>query len=42
VTGDPVALLTTLLTAVPVLSWLGTIALATVLMLIGMKFRRTA
>lgn len=41
-TGDPVALLTALLTAVPLLGWLGTIALAAALMLIGMKHRQAA
>jgi type II secretory pathway pseudopilin PulG len=41
-TGDPVALLTTLLTAVPLLGWLGTIALATALMLVGMRARQPA
>jgi len=41
-TGDPVALLTTLLAAVPLLGWLGTIALATALMLVGMRARQAA
>jgi type II secretory pathway pseudopilin PulG len=41
-TGNPVALLTTLLTAVPLLGWLGTIALATALMLVGMRARQAA
>jgi type II secretory pathway pseudopilin PulG len=41
-TGDPVALLTALLTAVPLPGWLGTIALAAALMLIGIKHRQAA